>query len=82
MRRVVSDPAACFRGLTASLCQDVVFLWELEAVDSSAGRCAVYTVAIGRPALLHLGTAKVRGEFIQLIKLIGVLLYSDSGSPV
>lgn len=82
MRRPVSDPAACLRGLAAVLCQDALLLWGLEAVDSASGRCAVHTVAVGRPAPLHLGTAEVRGEWIQWIKLIGALLYSGSGSPV
>lgn len=43
-------------------------------MDSSTGRCAVYFIAISRPAILHLGTAKVKGR---LIKLIDKLLNFD-----
>lgn len=49
-------------------------------MDSAAGRRAVYTVAVSRPALVHLGTAEVRGQFGQLIDLIDMLLNYDSES--
>lgn len=62
VRRALTVPAASFKGLTASSCQDALFLWELEKMDSSTGRCVVYFIAISRSALVHLGTAKVKGQ--------------------
>lgn len=41
--------------------QDALFLWELEEMDPAAGRRAVHIVAVDRPALVHLGTAEVKG---------------------
>lgn len=82
VRRVVTESAASYKGLSASSRQDALFLWELEKMDSATGRCAVYTVAISRPALVHLGTARVTGQFEQLIKLIDKLFNIDCGSPV
>lgn len=63
-----------FKGLTAASCQDALFLWELEKMDSAAGCRAVYFVAVSRPAFVHLGAAEVRGQFEQSINRIDMLL--------
>ena len=71
-----------FKGPQASSCQDALFLWELEKMDSATGRCAVHTVAVSCPALVYLGTAEVRGQFEQMINLIDMWLNFDSASRV
>lgn len=71
-------PAASFKGLPASSCQNALFLWELEEMDPAAGRCAVHFVAFSRPAIEYLGTAEVRGQFKKSVDVIDVLLYVDA----
>lgn len=42
--------------------KDAVFLWELEKMDPAIGRCVVHLVALSGPAVVHLGTAEVKGQ--------------------
>lgn len=50
------------RGLSAG--RHALLLWGLEEVDPPAGRSALHPAAHRRPAVLHLGTAEIRGEEI------------------
>lgn len=49
-------------------------------MDSASGRCALYFVALSRPALLRLGTPEVGGKITQLIQLTDSRVLSASAA--